>query len=99
MLESETSLLTWALPAFPTDETLIEAEQLPDHRIAYLEYEGAVSNDRGVVSRVESGTYEVLYKSDEIFDARLTSRRLTGRIRLAYQPEKGRWEVSWKPEA
>lgn len=36
----------------PTD-----VEPLPDHRRHYLDYEGPVSNRRGVVRRVQSGTY------------------------------------------
>ncbi len=32
---------------------------LPDHRREYLDYEGPVSNNRGRVARVESGTYAI----------------------------------------
>lgn len=35
-------------------------KELEAHRRAYLEYEGEVSGDRGVVKRVERGTYELL---------------------------------------
>jgi hypothetical protein len=28
-----------------------------DHRLAYLDYEGPVSNDRGTVTRVDAGTF------------------------------------------
>ncbi len=36
------------------------AIQLPIHRRAYLQYEGLVSNDRGSVKRVMSGTWKLL---------------------------------------
>ncbi|MCK4873111.1 MAG: hypothetical protein KAS72_10330 [Phycisphaerales bacterium] len=38
---------------------IIAAEQLPDHRAAYLRYEGPVSGDRGHVRRVASGWADV----------------------------------------
>ena len=34
------------------------AEQLADHRLAYLTFEGVLSDKRGNVVRVASGTYE-----------------------------------------
>ena len=49
----------------------IPAYSLPDHRLAYLEYEGAVSNDRGHVTRVDEGVYEPL---------EWTSERVVGRL-------------------
>jgi hypothetical protein len=38
----------------PMDQTILE--RIPDHRKAYLDYEGPVSENRGAVKRVESGT-------------------------------------------
>ena len=40
MLEREGVLRTWALEAEPTSGLEISAEQLPDHRLAYHDYEG-----------------------------------------------------------
>lgn len=42
--------------AFPGD--LLEVESIGDHRLEYLEYEGAISGDRGSVRRVVAGRYE-----------------------------------------
>lgn len=58
-------LLTWALDRLP-DFAEQTAWRLPDHRIAYLEYEGEVSGDRGSVSRVASGDYELISDADEL---------------------------------
>ena len=33
---------------------------LADHRLAYLDYEGPVSGDRGSVRRLDFGTYQVI---------------------------------------
>jgi hypothetical protein len=51
-------LATWRSPAWPLepDATLTP---LPDHRPAYLAYEGPVSAGRGTVRRVAAGTHAV----------------------------------------
>ena len=61
MLESDGVLRTWRLAALPqTPPDSMEAEELADHRLAYLEYEGPVGGERGTVSRVDAGTFETL---------------------------------------
>ena len=61
MLEDEDVLLTWALAQHPTaleaEGSPIVAAQLADHRLAYLDYEGPVSGNRGHVTRVDAGTF------------------------------------------
>ena len=79
MLERDGALLTWSLPALPaawggegdSAAEQIAATRLADHRIAYLDYEGPISNDRGVVTRVDGGEYEVIEETDEIIRVRL----------------------------
>ena len=60
-------LWTWAIPANPLDQPLpleCVAERLPDHRAAYLDYEGPISGNRGQVKQVASGSYEVVSCSE-----------------------------------
>jgi hypothetical protein len=61
MLEDQGVLLSWALAEQPMadgiDGSTIVAVRLVDHRLAYLDYEGLVSGDRGYVSRVDAGTF------------------------------------------
>ena len=64
MLEAEGVLLTWALPEEPQPGQTIPAKALPDHRVAYLDYEGPVSRDRGHVSRWDAGHYTLEEESD-----------------------------------
>jgi hypothetical protein len=40
------------------DSNLVAAEQLGDHRLAYLQEEGPLSGNRGSVRRIDAGTYE-----------------------------------------
>ena len=58
------ALATWRSPSWPPEATA-RLDKLADHRREYLTYEGPVSNNRGRVSRVESGTYEPFPDSDE----------------------------------
>lgn len=60
MLETSGVLKTWRLDAAPLSASPIRAFPLAPHRLEYLEYEGPVSGDRGVVARWDSGGYEVL---------------------------------------
>jgi hypothetical protein len=62
MLETDSALTTWSIPPQcpPGMSFVCTATPLPDHRKHYLDYEGEVSGNRGVVSRVDAGTYEQL---------------------------------------
>jgi hypothetical protein len=60
MLECDGVLRTWALADPPSLGCSTAAEALPDHRLAYLDYEGEVSGGRGWVTRWDAGTYELV---------------------------------------
>lgn len=61
MLESAGGLLTFAVPKAPsTSHPTLPAIKLPLHREAYLDHEGPVSGNRGIVKRVISGTFALI---------------------------------------
>lgn len=64
MLERDGVLRTWALADEPAAGLEGDARQLPDHRLAYLTYEGPVSGERGHVTRWDSGVYRVEHESE-----------------------------------
>lgn len=82
MLEVGGVLRTWALPELPEVGKAIEAEALPDHRLAYLEYEGPVSGNRGAVSRVEEGEYEKVEETEALLRFRLVGKLIVGMLIL-----------------
>lgn len=101
------SLSTWALATLPHDwrdlfdepqltfasTNEIEVDQLPDHRTAYLDYEGPVSSDRGSVRRLDSGTYTT---ASGPYEFAIDGRILRGTIRL--QPPAGSnatWQLTF----
>ncbi len=72
MFDNGVGLWTWAsdtaLP--PHDQPFNDRrfEKLFDHRREYLDYEGPVSNDRGQVTRIEQGHYELVVHNEERFE-------------------------------
>src|SRR3990172_1802839 len=78
MLEAAESLRTWSIASLPRDWTTLKASTLPfaesntvsaeqigDHRIAYLDCEGPVSGGRGSVRRLDVGTFTIRQQSPE----------------------------------
>ncbi|MCA9101102.1 MAG: DNA polymerase ligase N-terminal domain-containing protein [Pirellulales bacterium] len=105
MLESGQVLKTWALSAAPSTDAAasIEAEQLPDHRTAYLCYEGEVSGGRGDVVQYDAGTYHTTDDLDgladgDVIELRLVGRRCRGRVRLTCDEESQRWTFEFSPD-
>jgi DNA polymerase Ligase (LigD) len=82
MLEMGGVLKTWSLPQPPVQGIEIDAEALPDHRSAYLDYEGPISDDRGSVTRWDWGTYEMECNSDSKLTVRLCGEKHKGRACL-----------------
>lgn len=58
MFDVGATLRTWAIDAPIVPGAILPARALGDHRRAYLDYEGAISGDRGWVRRLDSGLYE-----------------------------------------
>lgn len=93
MLEQNGVLRTWALADEPRGERTTKAEQLPDHRLAYLDYEGQVSGDRGVVSQWDAGEYEMLAESGDQIEIRLIGR--AGVRYLSFSPATNQADHFW----
>lgn len=83
MLEAAGALRTWALPTPPSTGEQLPVEQLPDHRIAYLDYEGPVSRGRGTVTRWDQGTYTTLVDNPSRLEVQLEGERLRGKLIIA----------------
>ena len=66
-------LRTWSTVVVEslTQDTCMDAVQLPDHRKEYLEIEGDIGRGRGTVSQVARGQFELIEDSDELFQCRI----------------------------
>lgn len=76
MLESENALRTWRLLEEPGIGKSVSSEPLADHRIEYLDYEGPVSGNRGVVKQWAGGTFEWLGDEKNSVQVKLSSVRI-----------------------
>lgn len=99
MLERGQALRTWALAELPTADREADAEQLPEHRLAYLDYEGPVSGGRGTVSRFDAGMFQVLAESDSQLVVLLNGKTLVGRLILhRVETEQPVWKCKFDPD-
>jgi len=96
MLEEGEALATWQCPTNPADlppgQTL-PCQKLPDHRRAYLTYEGPISENRGKVRRVEEGRYERLAANEQLLRVRLHGKILTGLVELRQDQSDEGWSL------
>lgn len=82
MLEAGDVLRTWAIDRALAPGADLPARRLPDHRLAYLDYEGPVSGDRGTVRRVDQGSYEVRVWRPDLVRVHLDGAQLAGEAEL-----------------
>jgi hypothetical protein len=78
MLEAGEVLRTWRLAAPPEPGATVDAEPSFDHRLAYLDYEGPVSGNRGQVKAWDRGTFAWLRREESGVAVRLEGVRLRG---------------------
>lgn len=85
MIRQGAALATWQLPISPNsiDQTAgVATAKLPDHRLAYLTYEGPVSKSRGEVKLWDSGTCELLEATEGRWRVQFNGSRLRGQWEL-----------------
>jgi hypothetical protein len=82
MFEWGDRLRTWAADVEVRAGMTSAVRRLADHRLAYLDYEGPVSGDRGRVRRVDRGTFRPLVWEEERVSVRLKGSRYRGQLDL-----------------
>jgi hypothetical protein len=86
LLECGPVLRAWRLAAFPRAGQRIAAAASFPHRLVYLDYEGAVSGNRGQVKRSDAGHFEWITpppigEVEEVI-VHLQGTRVRGRVQL-----------------
>ena len=85
MLEIDEALATWRIAADPLAASPgepIEAVRIHDHRKAYLDYEGDVSNDRGEVRAQDAGALSDLSCDADLWTFESGGAILKGRFEM-----------------
>jgi hypothetical protein len=91
LLQEGQVLRTWRLAHPPDTPGSIDAEPLPDHRLAYLDYEGPISGDRGQVTRWDRGEYVPLESSPHLLRLQIAGDRLQGIATLETTADSADW--------
>ncbi len=91
MLEQSGALRTWRLKQPPDAQGPIVAEALPDHRLAYLDYEGPVSGGRGTVERWDAGIYDLIESTAVRVCVRFAGGKLSGIASIARAQTSATW--------
>lgn len=84
----ERDLTAWRSPQWPITG-VVSLTALPEHRRIYLEYEGVVSGNRGFVSRVAEGQYDLVRPSPDEWLVRFADPKL-GSLSIA-RDGRGDW--------
>jgi hypothetical protein len=72
----------------------VEAQQLDPHRLAYLDYEGPVSDERGQVWRIDHGRYALEHDSPLVRRIELIGGMLRGKVvLLRTTPNAASWTL------
>jgi len=86
-LEMDGVLKSWAVPKRPSADTRLKrlAVQVEDHDLDYIDFQGEIPEGHygaGTVRIWDSGTYELLERTEDLVRFRLAGRRLRGPWRL-----------------
>lgn len=83
MFQQGDRLRTWSVVELPQpDGPASTAIMLPPHRLAYLDYEGPVSGDRGDVRRIDRGMLQWLTDTPRRVVIRIRGEQLQGQLTL-----------------
>jgi len=84
MIEYKDVLWTWKFSEWPdgVGEKSHIGQRIADHRPIYLEYEGPISGDRGMVTRVDWGDCIIEQESHDGYLVRFSGTIFTGRFSL-----------------
>jgi hypothetical protein len=76
---------------------IVDAEPLGDHRRDYLEYEGRLTGERGLVTRIDGGNFDTLAESEQFWRIALHGGRVRGGITLtAGVMNASSWKLTWE---
>ncbi len=93
-------LSTWQINMAPekwhlnNSSSCIPCKKIFDHRLKYLDYKGPISDNRGLVSRIASGTYQPIEISAEKWHITLKGD-IDGEV-LQTQISGERWQIILK---
>ena len=84
LFEDDMSLLSWKMEDCPfIEKKWLNIKKNFPHRKLYLDYEGEIYNNRGIVERIDFGTYDFINRKT----LSLKGEKLSGSIRFEFDPD------------
>lgn len=98
-LESQGTLMTWELSSLLTSQNKQVVRRLANHRLLYLDFQGPLSNDRGTVKLIDSGSLEWVTLESERLIARINGQALAGLLTLTSDTSSTDdvWNLTFEP--
>ena len=96
LLESAGFFVTLELSDLPWQGTKVEAKVLPPHRLDYWELEGPISGNRGCVTRITRGDYQLIATSKGQWEIPLCSAEIKTVLKI--NSETSDEFSQWTPE-
>jgi hypothetical protein len=96
MLETGSVLRTWRLDNPPLAQESTTATEIGDHRLAYLEYAGPITGERGTVKRWDTGVFESDARDEKLVNLQIVGSRLNGKLELK-RLAGDQWNVFYFP--
>jgi DNA polymerase ligase (LigD)-like protein len=102
LVEQGETLRSWRLLESParwilaTTPPALPAESIPDHRLAYLDFEGPVSGERGRVARWDAGKFERIEQTDDHVRLRLHGEQLCGELTIDRTENSPLWTAGFR---
>lgn len=96
MLEDEGALLTWRLDVSPEEigSEPVRAEQINNHSLRFLEYEGPVEKNTGIVRGVDKGACEWVLKEEAVLTFILGGQKMSNHYQLKRNGSGPIWLLS-----
>jgi hypothetical protein len=80
-------LAAWRLPSTTPIDFPTMAQALPAHRLIYLDYQGPIAQNRGNVTRYDTGSLHLIQSLESCIEVHLTGLHLQGNFRLLREQE------------
>ena len=98
-LESEGTLMTWELTSLLTTQNNQVVRRLANHRLVYLDFQGPLSDDRGTVKLVDTGSLEWVTLESERLISRINGQTTDGILTLTSEDSSTDdvWNLTFEP--
>ena len=98
-LESEGTLMTWELTSLLTTQNNQVVRRLANHRLVYLDFQGPLSDDRGTVKLVDTGSLEWVTLESERLISRINGQTTDGILTLTSEGSSINdvWNLTFEP--